>query len=85
MHDLGNDSMVQSKYAVTATTVIPYRYDRGRVKLEDEADEFRVPMPEFDRLRPDRRPPASAKDEVNSNSQILSNHCNDATRDSNML
>ena len=22
----------------------------GRVKLEDEADEFRVPMPEFDRL-----------------------------------
>ena len=22
----------------------------GRIKLEDEADEFRVPMPEFDRL-----------------------------------
>ena len=22
----------------------------GRVKLEDEADEFRLPMPEFDRL-----------------------------------
>ena len=23
---------------------------RGRVELEDEADEFRVPMPEFERL-----------------------------------
>ena len=50
MHDLDNDSMVQSKYAVIATTVTPYRYDRGRVKLEDEAFDFRVSMAEIERL-----------------------------------
>ena len=35
---------------MTARVLKPFAWTSGRVKLEDEADEFRVSMAEFDRL-----------------------------------